>query len=112
MSKLKTFGINKASKVGNQPVEYYSDPVPDKKIMKILYFGAAIPSTGIVSLEWGDDSNGWELVKGIATGTYEFPMVNQDFLGNGEKKFKITKKKNSQQPDMDILCWFKTVELV
>jgi hypothetical protein len=89
--------------------EFETNPITIGKRATVKYFGAAIPGTGIVDLHFGTAGN-WQFLRSIASTTYEFSNINEDFVGDGIKKFKITRTRQGGGGPLAIKTWFKAIE--
>lgn len=90
--------------------EMYTPPVANGKRGIVQIFGAALPGQGIVELHWGDDGGGWEFIRAIASNTYEFSAINEDFLGDSVKMFRVRRSKAGGGGPISMKSWFKAVE--
>ena len=108
MPFFKLLEIRSETLVG-ATVEDLTDPVEDGKRAIVKYFGAAIPINGVVDLHWGSVA-GWQYVRSIAATTYEFSDLNEDFIGDGIKRFRITRTKTGGGGPLAIKTWFKAIE--
>lgn len=104
----KVLSVVKDSNVGTVE-EDLTDPITSGKRAIIKYFGAAIPGTGVVDLYFGDGSS-WDLVRSVAGGTYEFKDINEDFVGDGVKRFKVIRTRQGAGGPLAIKAWFKAIE--
>jgi hypothetical protein len=96
--------------LGGATDEFFTDPVTDGARGIVQLFGAALPGQGIVELHWGDPVGGWTLIRAVAGGTYEYPRIYDEFLGDGVKMFRVTRTKIGGGGPLAIKSWFKAVE--
>lgn len=109
MAALKVLKLVIDSDISGAEDEFFTDSVTAGKNAMVQIFGAAIPGTGMVSIYWGSDST-WTLIRAVAQGTYEFSRINESFLGDGVKTFKLTRTKQGGGGPLAIKSWFKAVE--
>ena len=110
MAALKVLKLIVNGDISGPEDEFLTAPVTEGKSGKVQVFGAAIPGTGLVSIFWGVGSE-WELIRAIAQGTYEFAVINESFLGDGLKRFKLVRTKQGGGGPLAIKSWFKAVEM-
>lgn len=68
--------------------------VTNGKRMLLQKFGGCSGLTaGFCGVQWGDAAGGWVMIRALS-GTYEF-IVNQEFIGNGVKRFRIIRQNDS-----------------
>jgi len=100
--------IDSVPKSGGTAV-WESDVIPTGKTFRLKVFGCYDPPVGdgtgsIVHLEYGEGAT-WETIRVIGYGTHNHE-VNQEYVGDGVKKFRITRTNNSSK-DKIIYTWFE-----
>ena len=101
--------LNIDTNLGGATDEYFTDPVTSGARGIVQIFGAALPGQGLVELHWGDDIGGWDLIKAVAGGTYEY-LMNEEYLGDGVKMFRVRRSKIGGGGPLAIKSWFKAIE--
>ena len=87
-----------------------SDVVANEARAVVGNFGAAIPTNGVIDLEWGSDGTGWRLVRSII-GCHEFKKIDEDFLGDGIKRFRLKISKAGGAGPMQTRYWFYAFQI-
>lgn len=98
--------IEKVKKNSSVVTSY--DPIGRGVVARVRKFGAATTSLeNIVVLEWGDDTNGYEVIH--AVNGYADSGVCGEYLGDGAKHFRVTQI-NDQTTDGQSIFWFDWLE--
>ncbi len=88
--------------------------IPKGQFVNLKLFGARDPNIGdgvdsVVSLQWGDDKNGWETIRSVSGTTLEFE-INRTLRGDGSKKFRINRI-NKSNTAKSIAGWLEVIFL-
>lgn len=89
---------------------YLSNPIPaEGEAVLLELFGATDSSASDVAacicLEWGKTGD-WEFVRSASNGAIEYEAM-RDFIGDGEKRFRITRTVLTAGKNAQLDYWMK-----